>query len=152
MPANTSPIFVKIPRSGQATITPSTTANTKSDGTGTIGTDILKAFTADATNGSYVYSIRLCPTASSPATNTAATTLRIFWSSKTSGSTTNADTWLLAEVSAAAQVADHSTNATFFIEIPINKLLDPGFTILVSTHIAAAANTAWEAIVFAGDF
>ena len=151
MPANTSPLFVLTPNVNAATILPATTANTKSDGTGTIGTDILKAFTA-GTNGSLVYSVRLCPNATTTATPTTATTLRIFVSSQASGSTTNTNTWLLAEVSAAAQTADHSTNATFFIEVPINKFINGGYTILVSTHVVPAAATSWQAIVFGGDY
>jgi hypothetical protein len=149
---NTSPIFTLVPAIGSATILPATTANTKSDGTGTIGTDILKAFTADATNGSYVSSVRFSPNASAAATTTTATTLRVFISSVTSGATTNLNTWLFAEVSAAAQTADHSTNATFPIEIPINRILPASYTILVSTHVVPAANTSWQAIVFAGNY
>ena len=151
MPANTSPIYSLTPQITSAVITSSTTANTKSDGTGTIGTDILKAFTA-GTNGSFVESVQLSPNATTAATNTTATTLRVFISSQTSGATTNANTFLVAEVSAAAQAADHSTNATFPLIIPINRRLPASYTILVSTHVAAAASTSWQAIVFAGDY
>src|SRR5438105_2853308 len=135
MAAPTNPIYTGKVAFGTATITASTTANTKSDGTGTIATDILKAFTADATNGSFVEKVRFSPNASVAATATTATTLRVFISSQTSGSTTSANTWLFAEISAAAQTADHSTNATFFLEVPMNVRLLPSYTILVSTHV-----------------
>src|SRR5437588_11389000 len=117
MAANTSPIFALTPNVGRAVLLPATTANTKSDGTGTIATDMLVAFTA-GTNGSLVYSIRFTPVASVAATATTATTLRAFESTQASGATTNANTSNLAEVAAAAQTADHSTNAIFFIEMP----------------------------------
>jgi hypothetical protein len=152
MPANTSPIYTLSPALGSGQLTPSVTANTKSDGAGTIGTDIIKVFTADATNGSYVSSLRFCPYATVAATATTSTTLRVFISTQTSGATTAADTWLFAEVSAAAQTADHSTNATFAIEIPINRILPPSYTILVTQHVVAAANTGWHATVFAGNY
>jgi hypothetical protein len=151
MAQNTSPIFVLTPNIGTATITSSTTANTKSDGTGTIATDILKAFTAGS-NGAYVSSVRFSPNASVASTATAATTLRVFLSSQTSGATTNLNTWLLQEIAAAAQTADVSTSATYYLEVPINRIIPASYTILVSTHVAANANTTWQAIVFGGDY
>ncbi len=149
MPANTNPIFVLSPAIGS--VVP-TAANVKSDGAGTIGTDIFKAFTADATNGSFVSMIRLSPFASVAATATTATTLRIFISSATSGAVTSANAWLFQEISAAAQTAAHSTNATFFIEVPVNRILPASYTILVTTHVVSAANTGWQATVFAGNY
>ena len=151
MPANTSPIFALTPNLGKATLLPATTANVKSDGTGTIATDMLLAFTAGA-NGSLVYSIRFTPCAGTAATTTTAVTLRAFVSTQASGATTNANTYNLCEVSAAAQVADHSTNATFYIEVPINKFINGTYTILVSQHVVAAANTSWQVLVFGADY
>lgn len=152
MAQNTNPIFTLVPALGTGQLTPSVTANTKSDGVGTIGTDLVKVFTADATNGSYVSSIRLCPYASVASTATTATTIRIFLSSATSGATTAATAWLIQEVAAASQTADASTAATFYIEIPINRPIPAGYTILVSQHVVAAANTGWQAVVFAGHY
>lgn len=152
MAQNTSPIYTLTPKRGSATLLPGTTANTKSDGTGTIGTDLLLAFTCDATNGSYISKIRFTPVASAAATATTATTLRAFVSTQASGATTSANTYLLAEVSAASQSADHSTNATFFIDVPINLALSASDTILVSQHVVAAANTAWQVLIFAGNY
>ena len=151
MAQNTAPIFGLVANVGRATILPATTANVKSDGTGTLATDILKAFTA-GTNGSIVYSIRFTPVASTAATATTATTLRAFESSITSGATTNADTYNLCEVSAAAQTADHSTNAIFYIEVPINKYIPSGHFVHVTTHVVAAAATAWQVLVFGADY
>lgn len=149
---NTNPIYSLVPGIAAGQLTASVTANTKSDGVGTIGTDIIKCFTADATNGSYVKKIRLQPYASTAATATTATTLRLFISSKTSGATTAADTFCFQEISAAAQTADHSTTATFFIEIPVNETWPASYTILASQHVVAAANTGWQVIVFYGNY
>lgn len=149
MAQNTSPIFVLTPIISSVILS---AANVKSDGAGTVGTDIFKAFTANATNGSYVSSVRLCPFASAAATTTTATTLRIFISSATSGTLTSANNWLFAEVSASAQVAAHSTNATFFIEIPVNRILPASYTIMATTHVVPAASTGWQCTVFAGDY
>jgi hypothetical protein len=151
MPANTSPIYTLTPNIGTATITASTTANTKSDGTGTIATDILKAFTSGA-NGSFIEKVQFSANASAAATATTPTTLRVFLSTVSSSTTANTNTWLLGELSAAAQTADHSTNATFSLTLPLNIRVSTGYYIHVSTHVVAAANTSWQAIVFGGDY
>lgn len=128
-------------------------ALTKSDGAAVtgIGTDIFKAFTAGA-NGSFVEKIRISPVGTTAATATTATVHRVYVSSKTSGNTANTDTYLIQEISAGAQTADHSTIGTFFVEVPLNFKLPANWTILVSTHVVNAANTNWTAVVFGMDF
>lgn len=152
MAQNTNPIYSLVPGISAGQLTPSITANTKSDGVGTIGTDIVKCFTADATNGSYVSKVRLQPYASAAATATIATTLRLFISSKTSGSTTAADTFCVQEIGVSSQSADHSTTATYFIDVIFNVPIPASYTILASQHAAAAANTGWQVIVFYGNY
>lgn len=148
MPENNNPIYARLPNIFSV---PISAANTKSDGAGTIATDIFKAFTAGL-NGAWLTKIKLNPTATAAATNTTATVIRIFISSKTSGVTTSADTYLVQEVSVAAQSADHSTNATFGIEILLGFAIPPSWTVLVTSHAAPAANTAWQATVYGGDY
>lgn len=151
MPANTSAIYGLTPNIGRTTF--GSTALTRSDGSAVtgIGTDIFKAFTAGA-NGAFVEKIRISPVATTAATATSATVHRVYVSSLTTGNTANTDTSLIAEIGAAAQTADHSTNATFFFEVPLNIKLPASWTILVSTHVVNAANTNWEAVVFGMDF
>lgn len=149
MPANTSPIFTLVPNVGKVAVT---AANTKSDGTGTVGTDIFKAFTAGG-NGSFVTRVRWNPTATTAATTTTNTVGRIFFSTIGSGATTGGtDTFLLAEVNLAAVSADNSTNPTNPIEVTLNIAIPTGGFIHVSNHAAPAANSAWQATVFGGDF
>lgn len=149
MAGNTDPIFSKVGRIDSALIT---AANTSSQGGGTIGTDIFKAFTADATNGSFIQRVRLIPTATAANTNTGATVGRIFISSVTSGATTSANTFLVAEVSLPVIQADSSTVGAAFFDVVLGIALPAGYTILVTNHAAPAANTAWRAIVFGGDY
>jgi FlaG/FlaF family flagellin (archaellin) len=149
MPANTNPIFSDTPNVNGCLIT---AALTKSNGDGTIATDIFKAFTAGA-DGAYVSKVRFSPCATTAATATTATVGRAYLSSQTSGATTGGtNTWLLGEVALPAQTADHSTNPTSPIEIPIGFAIPAGYTILVSTHAAPAANTQIEALVIGGDY
>lgn len=128
-----------------------TTANTKNDGSGTIATDVVLAFTAGA-SGSYVDRIRLHPVATTAATATTATVGRIYLSTITSGATTNVNTHLWQEVSLPAQTADQTTTATVPIDIPMGIRIPASSTILFSMHHAAAANTMWECIVVATDY
>lgn len=149
MAGNATPQFTKNGIFGTITVTG---ANTKSDGAGTIATDIFLAATADATNGSWVEAVRWIPTATAANTATGATVGRIFISTKTSGVTTSADTFLFAEVTLASQTADSSTNAVSPIDVPMNIRLPAGYTVLVTNHAAPAANTAWRANVIGGDY
>ena len=149
MAANALAAFTKTGKMGMVELG---AVNTKSDGSGTIGTDLWLAFTADATNGSYIRFVRFQPTATTAATAMTPTTLRVFVSTATSGATTAANTTLWGEVSMTAQTADHSTNSTFPLDVPCNFWLPAGNTILVSTHVVAAANTKVKALVVAGDY
>ena len=149
MPANTSPIYSLTPNISGVE---ATAANTNSDGTGTIGTNIFLAYTAGA-NGSYVSVIRWAAVGTAAATNTTATVGRIFISSLTTGTTSPGNnTFLVAEYALAVQSADNSTTATFFIEVPMYKALPGGWTVLVTNHAAPAANTSWQAVVYGGDY
>jgi hypothetical protein len=152
MASNNAPLLTGKPNIGQGVWLPATTANTDSDGTGTIGTDMLKIFEADATYGSIVNKIRLCPQASTAATATTATVARFYLSSVTSGATTNADTTLIGEMACPAQTADQTTNATVPLEFSLGFAIPAGYTILMSMHHAAAANTSWGAVCIGGDF
>jgi pyruvoyl-dependent arginine decarboxylase (PvlArgDC) len=149
MGGNAQPQFT---RNGNITPVAVTAANTSSQGGGTIATDIFLAFTADATNGSYVEYVRLMPTSSAAATATNATTARIFLSTKTSGATSSANTFLIAEVSLPSVTADSTTVGVAPIDVPIGFRLPAGNTLLVTNHIAPAANTAWVATAVGGDY
>lgn len=150
MAMNTDPIYSGVGVFGGKELT---AANTNSKGTGTIGTDIFLLFTADVTNGSWGSHVRLIPTASVANTTTTATTIRIFISTKTTGATTGGtDTFLYAEISAVAQAADNSTAGVSALEIPINEVIPPGYSILATTHVAPAANTNWQAEFWGGNY
>lgn len=149
MGANALPAFTKSGKMGAVELS---TVNTKTDGSGTIGTDLWLAFTADATNGSFVRSVRFQPTATVAATAMTGTTLRVFVSSVASGATTAANTTLWADIGATNQTADATTAATYPYDIPCNFWLPAGWTILVSQHVASTANTKWKALVLAGDY
>lgn len=148
MPANTDAIWTK---NGRASSVLVTAANTSSQGGGTIGTDIFLAFTADATNGSFVQRVRCIPTATAPTTTTA-TVARIFISTQASGATSSANTYLWDEVVLPAISADNASAAVPEFDIMLGFPLAAGATILVTNHAAPAANTAWRFTVIGGDY
>jgi hypothetical protein len=150
MPANTAPIFTLTPNVGRVTITQAS-ANVKSDGTGTVATDIFKVFTAGA-SGSFVERVRFMSVASAAATTGVATTLRVFLSTVGAGGTTAADTFLIGEVSVPALNTDNSTNATAPYELVLNFAIPASTFILVSQHVAQTANQNWIALAIGGDY
>jgi hypothetical protein len=151
MAVNTSPIYTLIPKVGFGTLT-GNIAHARSDGVGTIATDLFLCFTADATDGSYVDRIRMSYTATTPTTFAATTVIRIYISSVTSGATTAANTVLFQEVSTAAVPAANATNSTNYIEIPCGFVLPPSYTILAGIHTNMTANTRMQILVFGGDY
>lgn len=148
MAANTDPIFTKAGVIGAVAVT---AANTSSQGGGTIGTDIFLAFTADATNGSFVREVRFSLAESTIGTASTATVGRVFISSVTSGTTTSSNTHLWQEVALISQ-APSTTAASAPVVIPLNIMLPASYTILVTNHAAPAANTHWKAIVIGGNY
>lgn len=148
MPANTDPIFTKNIKSPSVLVT---AANTSSQGGGTIGTDIFLLATIDATNGGFGRRIRWLATATAP-TNTTATVARMFLSTQSTGATTSANTRLLGEITLPLTAADNATTAVNAFDFPIADGLEAGTFILVTNHAAPAANTAWRATYFGGDY
>lgn len=146
---NNDPIYTRV---GALSGVEITAANTKSDGSGTIGTDIFLAATVDATNGGFVRDVTFYPTATVAGTSTTATVGRVFASTKSTGATTPADTHPMGEVTLAAQATDSTSAATYPLVVPINRPLPPGTTILVTNHAAPAANTRWKAVVTYGAY
>jgi hypothetical protein len=113
---------------------------------------MYKVFTAGA-NGSFVDKIRFFSVASAAATTGVATTLRAYLSSVSApGATTNANTFLLGEVSVPAVNSSNSTNATNYYEIVLGIAIPTGQFVHVSQHVAQTTNQAWVAIAFGGDY
>jgi hypothetical protein len=151
MAANTAPIFSEAPFISTAVWLPATTANTKSDGTGTIGTDILLLHTP-GTDGSFLSRLRLMPTASAAATATTGTVARVYLSTVNSGSTTSANTKLIAELALASQSADSASAAILVQDLILNFPIPANQYVLVSMHHSAAANTGWHFVLIGGNY
>lgn len=151
MPANSDPIYSRLGdiQFSDAVLGP--TASTVLDGSAATG--IYQVFQADATNGGFIRSVR-AKAVGSPA----ATVMRLFICSNTSGAftagTTNtvANTTLFDEVSMPALTASN-TLALPVYEIPLNIALPPGHRLLVSFGTSTgAAGTGYKATAVGGKY
>lgn len=140
MAAGTSPIYTRTP--DVQWISGITAANTTADLTS--GTSYL-AFTADATEGGFVRSIRFKAT---PAGNTTATVARI-WINNGSSTGTAANNALFGELTLPAVTAS-ATAATVELEYPVNAPLPAGYKIYITIHTASA--NGWTATTFGGKY
>lgn len=148
MAGNQIPIYSRVGAYGQVRVT---AGLTRSDGTGTVGTDTFHVFTADATNGSFVQRVRWTPVANSASLSTTATVGRVYISSSNTTANTTTCT-LFQEIALPSVSAANSTVATYPIDVPMNVALPPAYAILVTNHSAPATNTYWAATVFAGNY
>lgn len=149
MPGNTDPLFTKTTKFNGVLIN---TGNASNQGGGTIGTDIFLLGTVDATNGGLIRRVRFFPTASVAGTATTATVGRVFISSVSGGATTSANTHCVDERVLPSVSASNATTASYFQEFWLPEGLSPGQSILATCHATPAANTAWRAMIWFGDF
>lgn len=148
--ANTKPIFSAVPILGANKIT---AANTNGLGSGTIGTDISRLL-APSTDGTYVSRILLTAAASAANTNTVATIFRAFISTISGNNATigGTDTFLIGECYMPIVSADSSTAQTSPYFIPVGFALPSNYGLIITSHIAAAANTQWHAVAIGGNY
>lgn len=149
MAANTAPIYVRTSDVQLCGSVVGSSANTATDGT---GANTFLIFTADSTEGSYVYKVIL-----KSISTTAATVARIFYCSATGaftpGSTnTAANTTMVGELSLAAFTASNTTASPQY-EIPINFPLPPSTKLLITFGTSTGAGTTgFNPLVIAGKY
>lgn len=158
MAANNLPIFTLTPNVTGTKIG-TTSAQVKSDGTcAGSGTDLMYGAFITGSNGSYIERVRFSPVASAAATNSVATTLRVYLSTVTStvggspGATTSANTLLLGEVSVPAISASNSTAAVATFDLLLGFAIPTGTYIHVSQHVAQTTNQSWQGLVIGGNY
>lgn len=151
MPANTAPIYPRAPRSPHAVIPTSFTALTRTDGVGTIGTNLVLLDSA-GTNGTFYRYVIVKPCATAAGTNTSATVIRLFHSTVSTGSTTANDTFLIGEVQIPSVTAASATVATPDFVIPVNFALESGHHLLVATSVTPGASVTFACVAVAGDY
>lgn len=149
MPANTAPIYIVAPDLQLAGSIVGSSANTATDGT---GANTYLIYTADSTNGSYVYKVIL-----KSVSTTAATVARLFYCSATgafTAGTTNtaANTTMIGELTLAAFTASNTTASPQY-EIPVNFPLQASTKLLITFGTSTgAATTGFNPLVIAGKY
>jgi len=143
MAANNDPIYSRSPNVDWPAVM--TAANTTVDLTA--GT-IYLVWTADATNGGFIQTIRIraIPTIAA----TAATVARI-WLNNGATTGTAANNILYNEISLPATTAS-ATAATANYEVPMNIALDAGFRVYITLHTAPGGSTGWMATGVGGNY
>jgi hypothetical protein len=136
MAANINPIFPKNGKVSWATIA---TANTAKDGTGTVGT----IFTADATNGSRIDTVKV----RSLGTNVA-TVLRIFINNGSTNATAGNNSLYMEQTISATTLSEVAAQTD--IEIPVDIVLPAGYKINITIGTTVAAGLSVVAI--GGDY
>ena len=151
MAANVQPIYSKL--SGYSASTSLIAAVNASlyNAAGDIGTDVYKIFTADGTNGGYVERVRIqyvanATTASNPCV------MRLFISSATSGSVTDANAWFYESIAIPATGTLTTTAANATYDIPFGFALPASYTILAKITVAQPANCGFIAHAIAGKY
>jgi hypothetical protein len=149
MAANTLPIYGRKADVQLAGAIIGSSANTATDGT---GVNTYKIYDADATEGSYVYYVRL-----KPISTIAATVARLWYCSATgafTAGTTNtaATTTMIAEITIAAFTASN-TIASPVYDIPVNMPLPLGTKLLMTFGTSTgAATTGFNPLTIAMDY
>lgn len=151
MAANTAVPFTRTTdfQLGAALI--NTAASVVYDISGTIGTDIYKIYTADATEGSFVQRVRFKYFANGTTTSVAAT-MRVWISSTTSGTPTISTSAFFDEIALPATGALSTTTQIPCFDVPFNVWLPPSYTILCKITVSQSANTGYSACVVAGKY
>lgn len=152
MGANVQPQFLTIANHGGSNPGAAVTAAWAESAAGfVVGTSGFLIFTAGA-NDSYVDFVRWLPEATVANTTTTATVGRIYLSSVGSGTTTTANTRLIAEVTLPAVSAANSSTPNNPIDVPIGARIKTGYFLYATNHAAPAANTNWVALPWGGDY
>ena len=144
MAVTATPVFPQGPKVASAKI--GATALAKSDGTGTVATDMMACGQVGA-NGGRIKSIKFQPVATSAPTVMTSTTLRAYYSTVASGGTTGgSDTWSLGEVAGGTPSADNSTAAAAPVYIPaaVGQYVPANAYLYGSAHVVNAANSHWQ--------
>lgn len=130
-------------------------ASTLYDGAGTIATSVAdggphKVWQANATNGGFFRSL-IFKYGGTSTTVSNATTMKVFISSVSSGSTTDADTWLIDEIALPATTPS-ATGANITYSLPINLPIPAGYTILVKCLSVQPASMGWYVTGIGGKY
>lgn len=145
MAQNTAPIFTLVPKISFAQVT---AADAVSDGT---SANVVLAFTADATNGSFLSKLRFTARSNSAAPSTAVAAARIYINNGSTNATATNNV-LYGELGLPVTVTGvTATAAVPSFEIPMNIQMPPSYRIYVGVT-AITANAYWMVTAIGADY
>lgn len=145
MPGNNDPLFSRVgDLSANGTTTMGTVVTTLANDFTGISANYALCFTADATNGGFIRSIR-CKAAG---TNVASG-VRVFLNNGSTNATATNNVFL-TEQALPATTAATTANTSPDIEIPLFMAINPGFKIYVGLNATVAAG--WFFVPIAGKY
>lgn len=150
MPGNIDPIATRVGYMDSPGAQVRVAATVVHDGSGTIGTDIYKVWTSDATNGGYCRSAIIKYVANAVTASTACV-LHFYRSTQTSGATTDANTQMIRSIAIPA-LTPSTTAALPDFEVFIGMGFSPGETLLVKVTITQPASCGFSVLGVGGKY
>jgi hypothetical protein len=156
MAANNDPIYTRL-SDVQGSPTMSAANASVYDIAGTVGTDIYRVFTADATNGGFVQRVRFKYFSPTAATSVAATAKLWITSGSFNNyiagvpSATSGTAWFYDEIALPATTALTATTTTAAYDVPFGFALPAGYGIVAKLTAAQPAG-GWVTTAIAGKY
>ena len=153
MPANNDPIYTRL-SDVQGSPTMSAANASVHDIAGTVGTDIYRVFSADATNGGFVQRVRFKWQGPANVASTACVAKLWITSGSTTTYTAGTSAWLYDEIALPTTSTLTATTITAAYDVPFGFAFPAGYGIVAKLTVAqaAGANYGWVATAIAGKY
>jgi len=151
MAANIDPIYSRLGDVQSTTSLISAVASVLYNGSGTIGTDVYKVWTADATNGGFLQRVRVKYVANATTASNACV-MKFFLTSASSGAVTDATCWFYDEIAIPTTSTLTTTAANVAYDMPFNFALPAGWSVAVKITVAQPASCGFIATGIGGKY
>lgn len=151
MAANTDPIYSRLGDVQSNTTLIAAVAAVLYNGSGTIGTDVYKIWTADATNGGFLQRVRVKYVANAT-TASVACVMKFFLTSASSGAVTDANCWFYDELAIATTSTLTTTASNVTYDIPFNFAIPAGWSVVCKITVAQPASCGFIATGIGGKY
>lgn len=151
MAANVDPIYSRAGdvQSGGGLI--ATAAAVVYNASGTIGTDVYKVWTADATNGGFLQRIRIKYVANATTASNACVA-KFFITAASSGAVTDANAFFYDELAIPTTATLTTTAANVSYDMPFNFAFPAGWSVLVKITVTQPASCGFIATGIGGKY
>jgi hypothetical protein len=148
--ANTDPIYSRSPDVQSSALIAAVNA-VLYNAAGTIGTDVYKIWTADATNGGFLQRVRVKYVANATTTSVACV-MKFFLTAASSGAVTDTTSWLIDEIAIPATGTLTTTAAPLNYDVAMNIAVPAGWSVVCKITVAQPASCGFIATGFGGKY